>query len=260
MRDVAEKAFGFKRPGSIPRKPKGVLYKIHRIVRTEMQRMRTFAMQEGLEADQDIIGVHIQFGGGPCPGDVCPPKQGDYYKDGSDMGWPPPSIPFHPNCYDKETKVCTDSGWKLFSELKADDRIYSLNPETFNVGFLPYKQKVSYQYNGKMIHYTGCDVTGYFFDLMVTPDHMQLIKRKRQGAWWELVPDRELSENVNFMFMGEHMATEAIDLRRAEIDYNDYVYDVELPKWHVLLVKRNGVPVWSGNCTCYDWYLYPKLS
>ena len=24
-----------------------------------------------------------------------------------------------------------------------------------------------------------------------------------------------------------------------EVDYKDYVYDVELPKWHVLLVRRN---------------------
>jgi len=98
MQDIAEKSFGFKRPRSIPLKPKGVLYKIHRIVRTEMQRMRTFGEKEILELDKDITGIHIQFGGGPCPGNVCPPKQGDYFKDGSDKGWPPPDIPFHPNC------------------------------------------------------------------------------------------------------------------------------------------------------------------
>jgi hypothetical protein len=26
------------------------------------------------------------------------------------------------------------------------------------------------------------------------------------------------------------------------------VYDVELEKWHFLLVKRNGKVAWSGNC------------
>jgi hypothetical protein len=33
-----------------------------------------------------------------------------------------------------------------------------------------------------------------------------------------------------------------------EIDYHGIVYDVELEKWHFLLVKRNGKCAWSGNC------------
>jgi hypothetical protein len=32
------------------------------------------------------------------------------------------------------------------------------------------------------------------------------------------------------------------------IDYHGMVYDVELEKWHFLLVKRNGRCAWSGNC------------
>ena len=33
-----------------------------------------------------------------------------------------------------------------------------------------------------------------------------------------------------------------------EEDYHGMVYDVELEKWHFLLVKRNGKCAWSGNC------------
>ena len=33
-------------------------------------------------------------------------------------------------------------------------------------------------------------------------------------------------------------------------DYNNFVYDVELEKYHVLLVRRNWNVVWSGNCRC----------
>jgi hypothetical protein len=33
-----------------------------------------------------------------------------------------------------------------------------------------------------------------------------------------------------------------------EVDYHGVVYDVELEKWHFLLVKRNGKCAWSGNC------------
>jgi intein/homing endonuclease len=33
-----------------------------------------------------------------------------------------------------------------------------------------------------------------------------------------------------------------------KVDYNDYVYDVELEKNHILFVRRNGKCIWSGNC------------
>ena len=67
------------------------------MVRTEMQRMRTMAEEEVINSDKDIIGVSFHFGGGPCDGS-CERLVGDYYKDGSGRGWPPPSIPIHPNC------------------------------------------------------------------------------------------------------------------------------------------------------------------
>ncbi len=37
-------------------------------------------------------------------------------------------------------------------------------------------------------------------------------------------------------------------LVKEEKDYNDYVYDVELEKNHILLTRRNGKVLWSGNC------------
>ena len=33
-------------------------------------------------------------------------------------------------------------------------------------------------------------------------------------------------------------------------DYNDYVYGVELPKYHTLYIKSAGKCCWSGNCRC----------
>ena len=34
----------------------------------------------------------------------------------------------------------------------------------------------------------------------------------------------------------------------ADIEYDDSVYCVEVPKYHTLLVRRNGKVCWSGNC------------
>ncbi len=95
--DIRQNAFGFKKYQRVDRKDKGATWKIKRMVRTEMQRMRTMAEEEVVRQDPDIIGVAFYFGGGPCDGS-CIKLVGEYYKDGSGKGWPPPSIPIHPNC------------------------------------------------------------------------------------------------------------------------------------------------------------------
>jgi len=35
-----------------------------------------------------------------------------------------------------------------------------------------------------------------------------------------------------------------------EVVYNDYVYDFEVEKNHILLIRRNGKVVWGSNCRC----------
>ena len=55
-------------------------------------------------------------------------------------------------------------------------------------------------------------------------------------------------------------------LERNLISYNDYVYCVELQKYHTLYVRRNGKCTWSGNSNCrsttipyYDDVDYSKM-
>jgi len=36
-----------------------------------------------------------------------------------------------------------------------------------------------------------------------------------------------------------------------KVEYHGKVYDVELPKNHILYVRRNDKAIWSGNCRCY---------
>lgn len=95
--DIRRNAFGFKKYQRVDRKDKGASWKIKRMVRTETQRMRTMAEEEVIRQDPDVIGIYFYFGGGPCDGS-CERLVGEYYKDGSGKGWPPPSIPIHPNC------------------------------------------------------------------------------------------------------------------------------------------------------------------
>ena len=38
---------------------------------------------------------------------------------------------------------------------------------------------------------------------------------------------------------------------KKEVEYDDFVYDIELEKNNVLYIRRNGKCVWGSNCICY---------
>ena len=75
-------------------------------------------------------------------------------------------LPAHPRCYDSKTEVLTNEGWKLFKDLKGYEEIFSMNPDTHEVDWLPYNKKVQYYYEGTMKH-----ISSPSYDLLVTPDH-----------------------------------------------------------------------------------------
>ncbi len=81
--------------------------------------------------------------------------------------------PFHPLCYDKDTEVFTNNGWKLFKDVDPDDKILSMNPETHLVEFIPYIQKIEYHHNGEMYH-----IHNKWFDMKITPDHDVYTERR----------------------------------------------------------------------------------
>lgn len=74
-------------------------------------------------------------------------------------------------CYDAQTEVLTNNGWKLFKDLNKEDLIAS---KTAN-GYLQFEKPVNYityDYNGSMHHYKSKAV-----DLVVTPNHKMYCKK-----------------------------------------------------------------------------------
>ena len=49
-------------------------------------------------------------------------------------------------------------------------------------------------------------------------------------------------------YFNSNPSTKHRGIQLKKVDYNGFVYDVELPEHHVLLVRRNGKIAWSGNC------------
>lgn len=79
--------------------------------------------------------------------------------------------PMHPHCYDRETEIFTNQGWKLFKDLTKEELVYTLDKDTL----IPEWQKpinyISYNHKGKLLHYKNSR-----FDLMVTPEHKILVQ------------------------------------------------------------------------------------
>lgn len=74
-------------------------------------------------------------------------------------------------CYDDQTEVLTDSGFKLFKDVNIEtDMIASMDPES---GILTYRKATASQkfaYDGDMLHFSGASL-----DLAVTPEHRMLV-------------------------------------------------------------------------------------
>lgn len=82
-----------------------------------------------------------------------------------------PTIPcLHVHCYDKETEVLTNEGWKFFKDLKGNEQCLTFNIKDENVEWSNIINKIEYHYKGNMHLYEHDS-----FSLMVTPKHKQVV-------------------------------------------------------------------------------------
>lgn len=69
-------------------------------------------------------------------------------------------------CYDPETEVLTEDGWKYFYDLSFEDKIATLNESTDCLEYQRPNDIMAFKYNGKMYHLKNRGV-----DIMVTDNH-----------------------------------------------------------------------------------------
>lgn len=74
------------------------------------------------------------------------------------------------NCFDDETEVLTEDGWKMFADLNRKERVYTLNLDTMEVEPQLPTEYVAKTYD-RMIA-----VSNYGLDFVVSPDHRMLVR------------------------------------------------------------------------------------
>lgn len=94
-------------------------------------------------------------------------------------------------CYDKETEILTEDGWKKFKDLIGDEKVATLNKD----GILEY-QKISkfhkFKYKGEMIKISGRNI-----DLLVTPEHLLYVK-SRYKDHFEFIKAKDIYGKNNY--------------------------------------------------------------
>lgn len=75
-------------------------------------------------------------------------------------------------CFDKETEILTEDGWKLFKDLNKSEKVATLNLKNDEFQWQKPTAYTDEAYNGELIHFKSRTI-----DLMVTPNHRLLVRR-----------------------------------------------------------------------------------
>jgi hypothetical protein len=91
-------------------------------------------------------------------------------------------------CYSEDTEILTNKGWKKYTEISNDEKVFTLNPKTQEISLEQIRKKVIYPYNGKMYELDTQQV-----NQLVTPNHRMYIAKQEKGKWiWQVKEAREL--------------------------------------------------------------------
>jgi len=93
----------------------------------------------------------------------------------------------NPYCFDEETELLTNRGWKFYDEILMSDEIMTHN----KMGYMEWKKLEGfhvYKYKGNLTH-----LWHKSFDAAVTPNHKWLVSNTRNQAKWYL----EETKNLN---------------------------------------------------------------
>ena len=98
------------------------------------------------------------------------------------------------SCYDKDTMVLTNHGWKLFKDVDIhNDMLCSMNDNRM-IEYVRAVDKIEYEYDGLMDVYKSSQV-----DLVVTPNHNMWVydheKRSPITRTWKFIPSEEVTNS-----------------------------------------------------------------
>jgi len=96
-------------------------------------------------------------------------------------------------CYDKETEVLTENGWKLFKDINFKDKLITLNPNTKTTEYHYPIEIIKTKYEGELLHFKN-----KYIDLLVTPNHNMYCSISNKD--YKLIRADEVSKYYQYKF------------------------------------------------------------
>ena len=84
-------------------------------------------------------------------------------------------------CYDGKTEILTEDGWKLFKDLKKDDKVATRSKKDRKLIFKKPKSIHKYDYKGKMYYQKNTRL-----DFCITPNHRVFTQKRSNSSYKEL--------------------------------------------------------------------------
>jgi len=141
-----------------------------RLARTETNMAYRMSDHERWMQLDFVRGIEVRLSHSHPMPDICDDLKGFYPKNFIFRGW-------HAQCYDEESEVLTNSGWKYFKDVKETDKILSLNPENKGLEWVGIAINISRKHTGDMIWFHNKTL-----DVLVTPEHEMVYLNKRDGS------------------------------------------------------------------------------
>jgi len=81
-------------------------------------------------------------------------------------------------CFDDQTDILTQDGWKRFADVSLDDMVLTMNPDTFEAFYTRPTQLFAHEYNGPMMLYESKTA-----NFCVTPNHNMFYRGEKSKHW-----------------------------------------------------------------------------
>lgn len=98
-----------------------------------------------------------------------------------------------PYCYDSETEILTENGWKYFFDLQSNEKIATLNNVSNKLEYQNITNYVTQYYSGKMVRIKSGSV-----DLLVTPNHDLYVRKLWKSNSFNFIKAGNLNFGCNF--------------------------------------------------------------
>ena len=137
---------------------------------------------------------------------------------------------FHPGggtCFDDQTEILTENGWRLFKDLQAQDKVATLNVKENCFEWQEPTKYTDELFDGELLHFTART-----FDLLVTPNHRFLVRRYNLAIDYSRKKELDFPQKSHKRVSKEWVVKTAEELR-----------DAKRQEWQM---KRGDV-LWKGN-------------